>query len=102
MQREYIIFDEQMLPQLKSLQKFLVDKKKSDNRTKSVDLNFTARDQPYQFMSKCKTVLTIVDMQIGKTTFDCLKKVQTPIRLLTRQTRQDVAANIEGYIDEFR
>ena len=99
---EINIFDEQMLPQLKSLQNFLVEKKKSDNRTKSVNLNFTAKEQLYQFMSKCKTVLTIVDMQIGKTTFECLEKVQTPIRLLTRQTRQDVAADIEGYIDEFR
>lgn len=99
---EVNIFDEQMLPQLKSLHKFLADKKKSDNRTKSVNLNFTAKEQLHQFMSKCKTVLTLVDMQIGKTTFDCLKKVQTPIRLLTRQARQDVAANVEGYIDEFR
>jgi hypothetical protein len=99
---EVNIFDEQMLPQLKSLQNFLVKKKKSDNRTKSVNLKFTAKDQLDQFMSKCKTVLTIVDMQIGETTFDCLKKIQTPIRLLTRQTHQDVAANIEGYIDEFR
>jgi len=99
---EVNIFDEQMLPQLKSLQKFLADKKKSDNRTKSVNLKFTANEQLNQFMSKCKTVLTLVDMQIGKTTFDCLKKVQTPIRLLTRQTRRDVAAKIEGYIDEFR
>ena len=67
-----------------------------------MNLNFTAKEQLHQFMSKCKTVLTLVDMQIGKTTFDCLKKVQTPIRLLTRQPRQDVAANVEGYIDEFR
>jgi len=96
------IFDEQMLPQLKSLHKFLAEKKKSDNRTKSVNLNFTAKEQLAQFMSRCKTVLTLVDMQIGQTTFDCLQKVQTPIRLLTRQTRQDAAANDEGYIDEFR
>jgi hypothetical protein len=99
---EVNIFDEQMLPQLKSLHKFLADQKKSDNRTKSVNLKFTAKEQLDQFMSKCKTVLTLVDMQIGRTTFDCLKKVQTPIRLLTRQTRPDVAAKIEGYIDEFR
>jgi len=96
------IFDEQMLPQLKSLHKFLAEKKKSDNRTKSVNLNFTGKAQLHQFMSQCKTVLTLVDMQIGKTTFDCLKTVQTPIRLLTRQTRQDVAANVAGYIDAFR
>jgi hypothetical protein len=96
------IFDEQMLPQLKSLQKFVADKKKSDDGTKSVNLNFTAKEQFDQMMSKCKTVLTIVDMKIGQTTFDCLKKVQTPIRLLTRQTHQDVAADIERYVDEFR
>jgi len=98
------IFDEQMLPQLKSLQNFLAEKKPSDNRTqtKLVNLNFTAEEQLAQFMSKCKTVLTIVDRQIGKTTFECLKKVQTPIRLLTRPNNQDMAAGIEGLVDEFR
>jgi len=99
---EVNIFDEQMLPQLKSLQKFLAGQKKSDDRAKLMNLNFTAKEQLYQFMSKCKTVLTIVDMKIGQTTFDCLSKVQTPIRLLTRQTPRDDAAHIAGHIDEFR
>lgn len=99
---EVNIYEEQMLPQLKSLQNFLVDKKKFDNRTKCVNLNFTAKGQLIHFMSKCKTVLTIVDTQIGKTTFDCIQKVQTPIRLLTLQTHQDEAAKVRGYIDEFR
>lgn len=96
------IFDEQMLPQLKSLHKFLGEKKKSDNQAKSVNLSFKAKDQLVQFMSRCKTVLTLVDMRIDETTFDCLKKVQAPIRLLTCQTRQDAAAKIEGFIEEFR
>ena len=99
---EVNIFDEQMLPQLKSLQKFVDDKKKSHDGTKSLNLTFTAKEQIDQLLSKCKTVLTIVDMQIGKTTFDCLKKVQTPIRLLTRQAPQDAAAKIKGYVDEYR
>jgi hypothetical protein len=99
---EVNIFDEQMLPQLKSLQDFLANQKKPDDRTKLVDLNFTAKEQLDQFMGRCKTVLTIVDKQIGKTTFDFLKKVQTPIRLLFRQPHQDEAAKIEDCINEFR
>jgi len=96
------MFDEQMLPQLKSLQNFLAEKKPPQTQTKLVNLNFTAEEQLAQFMSKCKTVLTLVDRQIGKTTFECLKKVQTPIRLLIRQNNEDVAASIEGLVDEFR
>lgn len=99
---EVNIFDEQMLAQLKSLQKFIVENKKSDGRTETVNLHFSAKEQLIQFMSKCKTVLTIVDTQIGQTTFDCLEKVQTPIRLLTRRIDKDSAVDVEGYIDEFR
>jgi hypothetical protein len=99
---EVNIFDEQMLPRLKSLQNFLAAKKESDNRTRSVNLSFAAKEQLIQFMGRCKTVLTIVDKQINKTTFECIKKIRYPIRLLTRHTQQDTAANVAKYIDQFR
>ncbi len=96
------IFDEQMLPQLQTLQNFLAGKKKSDLQTKSVNRFFTTKEQLIKFLGSCKTVLTIVDNQIGKTTFDCIQRVQFPIRLLIRQTLQDLAANAGGYLAEFR
>ncbi len=96
------IFDEQMLPQLKTLQNFIAGKKKSVRQTQSVNRFFTAKEQLIKFLSSSKTVLMIVDTQIGKTTFDCIQRVQTPIRLLTRQTLQDLAANAGGYLAELR
>jgi hypothetical protein len=99
---EVNIFDEQMLPHLKKLQNFIAGKKESVPQTQSVNLFFTTKEQLIKFFSKSKTVLMIVDTQIGKTTFDCIQRVQTPIRLLTRQTLQDMAANVGGYLAEFR
>jgi hypothetical protein len=99
---EVNIFDEQMLPHLKKLKNFISGKKESVPQTQSVNLFFTTKEQLIKFFSKSKTVLMIVDTQIGKTTFDCIQRVQTPIRLLTRQTLQDMAANVGGYLAEFR
>jgi hypothetical protein len=96
------IFDEQMLPHLKKLQDFLAGKEKSALQTQSVNRFFTSKEQLIKFLSRAKTVLMIVDTQIGKTTFDCIQRVQTPIRLLTRQTLQDLAANVGGYLAELR
>lgn len=99
---EVNIFDEQMLPQLKKLQNFIAGKKKSVLQTQSVNRFFTAKEQLIKFLGSSKTVFMIVDTQIGKTTFDCIQRVQTPIRLLTRQTLQDLAANAGGHLAEFR
>jgi hypothetical protein len=99
---EVSIFDEQMLPQLKALQNFLVGKKKSVNQTQNLNLFFSAAEKLTKFLSSSKTVLMIVDTQIGKTTFDCIQNVQAPVRLLTRQTHQDLANQAGEYIAAFR
>jgi len=98
---EVSIFDEQMLPQLKKLQNNLTVKNKSDLQDQSVYRYFTAQEQVTKFLSSCKTVLLIVDTQIGKTTFDCIQRVKTPVRLLTRQTQQDLTTIAGGYLAEF-
>lgn len=99
---EVSIFDEQMLPQLKKLQNNLTGKKISAPQNQSIYHNFTAKEQVIRFLSRCKTVLMIVDTQIGKTTFDCIQGVKTPVRMLTRQSLQDLVANAGGYLAEFR
>ena len=96
------IFDEQMLRQLKTLQNFLAGKKKFFRKTGSINLFFNGKEQLIKFFGKSKTVLMIVDTRIGKTTFDCIRKVQTPVRLLTRQTHQELADNAGGYLANFR
>jgi hypothetical protein len=99
---EVNIFDEQMNSQLKSLQKFIAGKEKSVLKTQSVNRFFTAKEKLIKFLSSAKTVLMIVDTQIDQTTFDCIQKVQTPIRLLTRQTMQELAATAGGCLAESR
>ena len=99
---EVNIFDEQMNSQLKSLQKFIAGEEKSVLQTQSVNRFFTAKDQLIKFLSSAKTALMIVDTQIGQTTFDCIQKVRTPIRLLTQQTLQELAANAGRYLAEAR
>ena len=99
---EVNIFDEQMLPQLKTLQNFLVGNNKPVNQTQSVNRFFTAKDQLIKFFGNSKTVLLVVDTQVGKTTLECLQNVQTPVRLMTRQTHQDLTASVGEYLAEFR
>jgi hypothetical protein len=99
---EVNIFDEQMSSQLKSLQDFLAGAKKSVQQTQSMNRFFTAKEQLIKFLSNAQTVLMIVDTQVGRTTFDCIQKVQTPIRLLTRQTQQDLAASAGRYLAGYR
>ncbi len=99
---EVDIFDEQMLRQLKILQNFLAGRKKSFRKAGSINLFFNAKEQLIKFFGRSKTVLMIVDTRIGKTTFDCIRKVQTPVRLLTRQTHQELADYAGGYLTELR
>jgi len=99
---EVNVYDEQMLPQLKELQEFLVGKKKFDNQTQNLNRFFTTKEQLIKFFSSSKTVLMIVDTQIGKTTFDCIRKVQSPVRLLTQQSHQDLTDSAGEYIAAFR
>jgi len=99
---EVNIFDEQMLPHLKALQNFPVGKKKSVRQTKSLNLFFTTKESLIKFLGSSKTVLMIVDTQIRKATFDCIQRVQTPIRFLTRQSHQELADNTAVHLDFFR
>jgi len=99
---EVNIFDEQMLPQLKALQNFLAGKHETVRQTKSLNLFFTTKEPFIKFLGSSKTILMIVDTQIGKTTFDCIQKVQTPIRFLTRQSHQELADNAAVQLDFFR
>jgi len=96
------IFDEQMLPQLKSMQHFLAGEKNCGLQTQAVNRFFTGKQQLIDFFSSAKTVLMIVDTQIGRTTFECIQKVQTPIRLLTWQNLPDLAADTGRYLAESR
>ena len=93
------VFDEQMQLQLKKLQILLA---KEEGRVKIVEpknYRFKAKSESIKFFSNAKTALTLVDTELGNTTFECLKNVQTPLRLLTSREPQ---ALVDGFDEIIR
>ena len=99
---EVNVFDEQMLPQLKMLQRIVAGSQKSDLSTRSANRFIKEQDQLIQLLGKAKTPLTILDTQIGQATFDSIQLVKTPVRLLIGQSQQDVAASLNGQLAQLR
>jgi hypothetical protein len=77
------VFDEQMQPQLKKLQFLLAKEEGAVKVAEPKNYRFKASSELLKFFSSAKTAITLVDTQLGNTTFECLKNVQTPLRLLT-------------------
>ncbi|CAB1058768.1 hypothetical protein D1BOALGB6SA_3525 [Olavius sp. associated proteobacterium Delta 1] len=99
---EVNVFDEHMLPQLKKLQNFFNGQKSSDLKDQITNHFFTGRAKLAEFFNRTKTALTIIDTQVGKTTFECLEGVKKPIRLLISQSEKDIIDDIGGFLSEFR
>jgi hypothetical protein len=99
---EVNVFDEQMLPQLKMLQRIVAGSQKSEVSTRSANRFIKEQDQLIQLLGKAKTPLTILDTQIGQATFDSIQLVKTPVRLLIGQSQQDVAASLNGQLAQLR
>jgi hypothetical protein len=90
------VFDEQMKPQLQKLQFVLAKNKKPVNAAEAKNYRFQSLSEPVKFFSAAKTAVTLVDTHFGKTTFECLKQVQHPLRLLTSR---DSEALVDGFDD---
>ena len=99
---EVNVFDEHMLPQLKKLQSFVAGSEKAALYAQSANRFIKEQDQLIQLLGKAKTPLTIVDTQIGQATFDSIQLVKTPVRLLIGQSREDVAASLNGQLAQLR
>jgi hypothetical protein len=82
------VFDEQMQPQLRKLQILLAQDEEPDKVAEPKNYQFKAKSESIKFFSNAKTAVTLVDTQLGKATFECLKNVQTPLRLLTSREPQ--------------
>jgi hypothetical protein len=91
-----------MLPQLKKLQSFVAGSEKAALYAQSANRFIKEQDQLIQLLGKAKTSLTIVDTQIGQATFDSIQLVKTPVRLLIGQSREDVAASLNGQLAQLR
>jgi hypothetical protein len=93
------VFDEQMQPQLKKLQILLAEEKSPVQLAEPKNYLFKTASEPIKFFSSAKTAVTLVDTQLGSATFECLKDVAHPIRLLTNREPQ---ALVSGFNDILR
>jgi hypothetical protein len=99
---EVNVFDEHMLPQLKKLQSIVAGNQKSALKSKSANRFVKDQNQLINLLGSAKTPLTILDTQIGDATFDSIQLVKTPVRILIGMSPQDMAANINGQLSQFR
>jgi hypothetical protein len=93
------VFDEQMQPQLKKLQILLSKEQEPVQIAEPKNYHFKDNSELKKFLSKSKTALTLVDTRLGSNTFECLKNVEHPIRLLTSRELQALA---DGFDDILR
>jgi hypothetical protein len=95
------VFDEQMQPQLKRLQ-FLLAKEEGPVKTaEPKNYQFKATSESIKFFSSAKTAVTLVDTQLGSVTFECLKNVQTPLRLLTSREPQALGDGFDEILKSY-
>ncbi|MGD8469739.1 MAG: hypothetical protein PVJ82_00045 [Desulfobacteraceae bacterium] len=95
------VFDEQMKPQLKKLQFLLAKNKKPVQIAESKNYRFKAISEIKKFFSTAQTAITLMDTQFGSTTFECLKDVQHPLRLLTSRESGALATGFDVILKKF-
>ena len=95
------VFDEQMQPQLKRLQVLLAKEEGKVKVAEPKNYQFKAKSEIAKFFSIAKTAVTVVDTQLGNGTFECLKNVQTPLRLLTSREPQALADGFDAIIKAY-
>ena len=95
------VFDEQMKPQLKKLQLLLAHNKKPVQIAEAKNYRFKAISETLKFFSTAQTAVTLVDTQFGNTTFECLKKVRHPLRLLTSRESQSLSPGFDAILKKF-
>jgi hypothetical protein len=95
------VFDEQMKPQLKKLQLLLAHNKKPVQIAEAKNYYLKTIAEAIKFFSTAQTAVTLVDTQFGGTTFECLKAVQHPLRLLTSREEKSLAGGFDAILKNF-
>lgn len=95
------VFDEQMKPQLKKLQLLLSKNKKPVQIAEAKNYRFKNISDTIKFFSTAQTAVTLVDIQFGSTTFECLKEVQHPLRLLASREAGSLAEGFDAILKSF-
>ncbi|MCK4988317.1 MAG: hypothetical protein KAS40_22435 [Desulfobacterales bacterium] len=95
------VFDEQMQPQLKKLQILLSKDEGSVQVAEPKNYQFKDKSGPIKFFSSAKTAVTLVDTRLGGATFECLKNVQQPIRLMTSREPQALVDGFDAILKSY-
>ena len=95
------VFDEQMQPQLKKLQILLSKEHKPVQIAEPKNYHFKDKSELMKLFGKAKTAVTLVDTRLGSNTFDCLKNITHPIRLLTSREPQALAEGFDNIFKRF-
>jgi len=95
------VYDEQMQPQLKKLQILLSKDQKPVQIAEPKNYHFKDMPALAKLFSKAKTAVTLVDTRLGNNTFECLKSVAHPIRLLTSREPQALADGFDDILRRF-
>lgn len=101
--REDSLYHQQMIPQLKKFKRFLTAKPPAVKaQQQSADHLISDRLDMVAFFGRAKTDVTVVDTDLGEGTLDCLKKVQSRIKLLTCQQPDRFEQNFTQALTHFR
>jgi hypothetical protein len=95
------VFDEQMQLQLKKLQILLSKEQKPVQIAEPKNYRFRDPSTLVNFFSKAKTAVTLVDTRLGRNTFECLKNVKHPIRLLTSRESEALADGFDEILRNY-
>ncbi len=95
------VFDEQMKPQLKKLQLLLSKNKKPVQISEAKNYRLKGISDAIKFFGTAQTAVTLVDTQFGSTTFECLKEVQHPLRLLTSRESRSLVDGFDAILKGF-
>jgi hypothetical protein len=93
-------FDEQMLPHLKRLRLQL--RRPDPLRTPAESFRFESKRAVARFFQKAGRTVTLVDLRLGMATFECLREVQQPLRLLVRQVPSEADKGLRAFLQSFR
>jgi hypothetical protein len=97
------LYHKQMIPQLQKLKRYLDAPKPAAKATKpSADARPASKSNLIELFSRAKTEVTVVDTTLGSGTFECLRKVKSSIRLMTRQEVVSLDQNFFRALKMFR
>lgn len=101
--REDSLYHQQMILQLKKFKRFLTMKPPAVKaQLQSADHLISDMLDLVAFFGRAKTDVTVVDTDLGDATLDCLKKVQSRIKLLTCQQPDRFEQNFTKALSHFR